>query len=351
MTAHAPHQKGAAILAAMLTVSFVATFAIFALWQQWRAIEVERAERERVQISWLLDGAGGFARLLLREDARDSGHKDHLAEPWAVGLNESKLSSFLLAGQDNTSTLLGDEMLEAFLSGSIVDAQSRLNLRNLVQDAQLSVPDLAAWRQLFQTLGLPAQELDLECRQIWRVHFANGKIAIGADILPILGRCGEAGPHQIIFLLVAEGGRIDPIGQLALAWSPVCRAAKTVDHDPQFAIGGRRCRSIGCGKAGKDLRTAEQLIAFPDDPLPRRAIVVDRDARQLVHKRLAHLERCTGHHRRFVIRRSQCIVLHRGRHGSHWHWCDNLSIARHHAVPRRLNRRATHRQERQKQDS
>ena len=42
-------QNGAAILMAMLTVLLVATLASAALWQQWRAVEVESAERTRAQ--------------------------------------------------------------------------------------------------------------------------------------------------------------------------------------------------------------------------------------------------------------------------------------------------------------
>ena len=41
-------QRGAALLSAMLTVTLVATFAAAALWQQYRSIEVEKAERGRV---------------------------------------------------------------------------------------------------------------------------------------------------------------------------------------------------------------------------------------------------------------------------------------------------------------
>ena len=44
-----PRQYGAALLAAMLTVSLVATFATAALWNQWRSVEVEAADRARVQ--------------------------------------------------------------------------------------------------------------------------------------------------------------------------------------------------------------------------------------------------------------------------------------------------------------
>ena len=42
-------QRGAALLAAMLTVTLVATFAAAALWQQWRSIEVETAERDTLK--------------------------------------------------------------------------------------------------------------------------------------------------------------------------------------------------------------------------------------------------------------------------------------------------------------
>ena len=87
-------QAGAALLAAMLTVTLVATFAAAALWQQWRATEVESAERARVQASWVLIGALDWSRLILREDGR-SGETDNLTEPWAVPLEEARLSSFL----------------------------------------------------------------------------------------------------------------------------------------------------------------------------------------------------------------------------------------------------------------
>ena len=50
-------QRGAALLAAMLTVTLVATLAASAMWQQWRAVEVETAERGRVQSAWILVGA------------------------------------------------------------------------------------------------------------------------------------------------------------------------------------------------------------------------------------------------------------------------------------------------------
>ncbi|MES2634477.1 MAG: type II secretion system minor pseudopilin GspK [Pseudomonadota bacterium] len=153
-------QRGAALLMAMLTVALVATFATAALWQQWRGVEVETAERARVQSTWILTGALDWARLLLREDARPNGSKvDHLAEPWAVPLQEARLSSFLAADKNNTADT-GPEVMEAFLSGQIIDQQSLLNVNNLILGAKVSVPDLESFVRLFELLGLQRAELD-----------------------------------------------------------------------------------------------------------------------------------------------------------------------------------------------
>ena len=127
-------QTGAALLSAMLTVTLVATFASAALWQQFRSLQVETAERSRLQSSLILTGALDWARLILREDARTGG-ADHLAEPWAVPLEEARLSSFLAV--DGAAA---DPDREAFLSGSITDMQGRLNVANLIEGSNLSAP-------------------------------------------------------------------------------------------------------------------------------------------------------------------------------------------------------------------
>ena len=151
-------QSGAALLAAMLTVTLVAAFAASALWQQWQAVEIESAERSRVQAAWVLVGALDWARLILIEDAR-AGGPDHLAEPWAVALQETRLSSFLAADKNNIPGSSSDNQLEVFLSGQIEDMQSRLNVTNLTDSDKLSTPDMLAFTRLFNSLGLPQSEL------------------------------------------------------------------------------------------------------------------------------------------------------------------------------------------------
>ena len=151
-------QQGAALLMAMLTVALVAVLASTAVWQQWRTLSVETAERQAQQAHWLLAEAQDWARVVLREDGR-SGNTDHLAEPWSMPLQEARLSSFLAAdtsGVLNNSDGLADQV---FLSGRIIDMQSRLNLRNLVVNGEIDTSELQIWLRLYRLMGLPEAEL------------------------------------------------------------------------------------------------------------------------------------------------------------------------------------------------
>lgn len=152
-------QGGAALLAAMLTVTLVATFAAAALWQQWRSVEVESADRMRVQSSWILTGALDWGRLILREDARSS-REDFLSEPWAVPLQEARLSTFLAADSHaGMDTGTGTDADNVFLSGDISDLQAKLNVTSLVVAGVVQDKRLAAFKRLFDLLGLPAGQV------------------------------------------------------------------------------------------------------------------------------------------------------------------------------------------------
>ena len=98
-----------------------------------------------------------WARLILREDAR-TGSADHLSEPWAVPLQEGRLSSFLSA-QPGASTESIDPALadQVFLSGRIEDAQGRFNLTNLLRGAEIDTLAVSQLSRLFVMLGLPPE--------------------------------------------------------------------------------------------------------------------------------------------------------------------------------------------------
>ena len=194
MTASKHAQRGAALIGAMLVVTLVATLASVALWQQWKHVEVESAERHRVQASLLLNGALDWSRLILREDSLARGgagssnsgggaggqanpSTDHLAEPWALPLKEAKLSTFLAQDQQLRE---GDP--EVFLSGQMTDAQSRINLTNWTEgndskgNTQLNETMQIALVRLFKVLDLPLIELE-RLGQAWRAASQAAKLA------------------------------------------------------------------------------------------------------------------------------------------------------------------------------
>ena len=186
-------EYGAALLAAMLTVTLVATFAAAALWQQWRAVEVETAERARLQSAWILVGALDWSRLILREDAI-AGGADHLAEPWAVPLQEARLSTFLAADRntvqvDDAST----DTTEAFLSGQITDLQAKLNLTNLIDGDKVNPSALRQFSRLFERLGLPQQQLDLLVQGLREAKASKGADSNAPLVPPSMGQLGWLG--------------------------------------------------------------------------------------------------------------------------------------------------------------
>lgn len=180
--------RGAALLSAMITVTLVATLATAALWRQWRGVEVEAAERARVQSAWLLTGALDWSRLILSGDHSEDERKrlfvDHLGEPWAVPLAEARLSTFLAAGESSTDT-----GREAFLSGQITDLQSRLNVMNLVQgDANARQEAYLRFQRLYEMLGLRNAELALLRDNLQRADDAMQAAAPPAQDAPLLPR-------------------------------------------------------------------------------------------------------------------------------------------------------------------
>ena len=181
-------QRGAALLAAMITVTLVATLAAAALWRQWRGVEVEAAERARVQSAWLLTGALDWSRLILSgdysEDERKRQMVDHLGEPWAVPLAEARLSTFLAAGESSSDT-----HRDAFLSGEVTDLQSRLNVMNLaVGDANGRQEAYLRFQRLFELLNLRNAELALLRDNQQRAADAMKAAAPDGNDAPLLPR-------------------------------------------------------------------------------------------------------------------------------------------------------------------
>jgi general secretion pathway protein K len=175
-------ERGAALLTAMIIVTLVATLASAMVWQQWRAVQVESAERARAQSAWILSGALDFAKLILRESKR-SNPPTALTDPWATPLAEARLSTFLAADKSNT-----DDGPEAFLSGSISDANARYNLMNLSNAVVAANGDveLEILKRLCQTAGVDssvAVAIAKGLRAAWASTIV-GSSSAGAPLTP-----------------------------------------------------------------------------------------------------------------------------------------------------------------------
>lgn len=268
-------QRGAALLTAIVTVALIATLASGMLWQQWRAVQVEAAERAQLQAQWILQGALDWARLILREDAR-SGREDHLGEPWAVPLAEARLSTFLAADRDRNASV--EEGLDAFLSGRIEDAQARYNLRNLLQQGKVVPAELASLRRLCDLLGLPAQVADALAEGLRRS--ASDRSGEAAE-----GQADTAGPRDTPI----PPSRVEQLVWLGLDEATLQRLAPHVVLLPQptplnLNTAGRE--AIAAVLPGVDLAAAQRLV-LARQRSPLRNL---EEARRLLGEALPTLE-------------------------------------------------------------
>ncbi len=166
-------QRGGALLMAMVIVTLVTTLAASMVWMQWRAVQVESAERSLVQSQWVLRGFLDYGRIILREDVRNpSNTTDHLGEQWAVPLEEVSIATFLSDDKNNT-----DDAPEGFLSGRIVDATARYHLYNLIKINVESFDDvvdinpqqLAVFKRLCEFAGVPPSVADVMAQNLRKV--------------------------------------------------------------------------------------------------------------------------------------------------------------------------------------
>ena len=268
-------QQGVALISAMLVVTMVATLASVALWQQWRHVEVESAERQRIQSSWLLSGAFDWTRLILREDAlagvagasltsgsgqvSATGGIDHLGEPWALPLKEAKLSTFLAQDQQLRE---GDP--EVFLSGQVTDAQSRINLSQWVEpndakgQARLSPTMQLRMSRLFGVLGLPGTELET-LSQAWLVATQAARsrrsASIGAE------RPSNASNASIASaLLPLQTGQLQWLGIRAETVAALAPFVTILPESTPVNLNTASAEVIYASVAGLDLSSAQKFV-------------------------------------------------------------------------------------------
>lgn len=155
-------QRGAAIVTALLVV-VLATSVVSALFLR-ESIAVRSIENRLAlsQTRWIERAAIDWAKVILRADA-NAGNADHLGEPWAVPVAETKLDETVTAGAK-----IGENSRPAMLAGQIIDYQSKFNINALVINGQVSKPHLDAARKLFNLIDVPESLVDMALARLLR---------------------------------------------------------------------------------------------------------------------------------------------------------------------------------------
>ena len=138
-------QQGVAVVTALLLTTLAITIVASLFWQQ--QVQVRSIENQRLQLQkqWVLRGALDWARLILREDGRNS-EIDDLSEPWAIPLAPTRLDRYV------ESANISAEAGSAVLSGVIEDAQGRFNLTNLATQGNINRSEVDAFARLLKLL-------------------------------------------------------------------------------------------------------------------------------------------------------------------------------------------------------
>jgi general secretion pathway protein K len=133
-------QRGIAVVLAMGVVALAAMAAAAIVVSQSTWARQVELTTEHIQARAVLLAGADWARALLADDRRLS-NVDHLGEPWALKLPPLPVENGELLGQ-------------------IQDQQGLINVNNLITDGKINVAQLAHFRKLLATLGLPDELAD-----------------------------------------------------------------------------------------------------------------------------------------------------------------------------------------------
>ena len=150
-----PRNRGIAIVTVLLVVALTATLAASVLWREQVATRDVDNQRLSMQSMWAERGAVEWARATLRAQTITS-NVTYADQSWAVPVNDTRLADLL----PPSATAVNGELSRASISGSVEDAQARLNLSDLVERTAPGQPwhengaAVLAYRRLLEGLSL-----------------------------------------------------------------------------------------------------------------------------------------------------------------------------------------------------
>jgi general secretion pathway protein K len=157
----AGRQRGAAIITAMLVVTLASVVVSGLFWREHVAVRSIENRLALAQNRWIERAALDWAKVILRGDLR-AGPVDHLGEPWAVPVLDTRMDETVTAGAK-----LNEGARNALLAGQISDAQARFNLTSLANTNGLrSDPAVKAFRKLLSVVGKPESVADLVVERV-----------------------------------------------------------------------------------------------------------------------------------------------------------------------------------------
>jgi general secretion pathway protein K len=103
-------ERGSATITALIVVSISTLIISGLMWRQ--EVQVRQLEHRRLQQQavWIERSAIDLARVVLREDLRNSGVADFIGEPWSLPLAQSRVADFFKS-TDLDFSLLQEELL------------------------------------------------------------------------------------------------------------------------------------------------------------------------------------------------------------------------------------------------
>ena len=134
------HQRGAAIITALLVVMLAATIATYLLTQQSHALTRTARTTERAQAALYTQPTLDWARAILFDTLKNASYV-HPKQVWARGIDALPLDD---AGGGT------------FASGVIRDEAGKFNLNNLVIDGVKSPADIEVFQRLLKLLKIEA---------------------------------------------------------------------------------------------------------------------------------------------------------------------------------------------------
>lgn len=144
-------ERGVAVITALLLTTLAISIVASLFWQQQVQVRSMENQRLHLQTKWILRGALDWASLVLFQDGLDHREYTALDHVWATPLAETRLDQYIERER------VEGENFDATLSGNIIDACSRYNLRNLADKGQVNDGQMEIFGRLLRNLQMDQQ--------------------------------------------------------------------------------------------------------------------------------------------------------------------------------------------------